>query len=200
MVTKLDDKTALVLIDLQNGIANMPLFKPASEVIDKAADLLIAFRAKKLPVIFINVNPLIGKLKVVRAEQNTLPTTEESAKQARTAMDASGFFNIVPQLQVQEDELLITKTTWNAFFQTSLHRELQVRGITGIVLAGIATSIGVEGTARSAHEFGYNIAFAQDAMSDLHQAAHDNSLTYIFPRIGEIDDTAAIITKVQELA
>ena len=48
-----------------------------------------------------------------------------------------------------------------------MHAELQKRNITQIVLGGIATSIGVEGTARQANEFGYNIAFASDAMSDM---------------------------------
>ena len=61
------------------------------------------------------------------------------------------------------------------------------------MLAGVSTSIGVESTARAAFERGYNIAFAQDAMSDLVPSAQENSLKVIFPRIGEIDSTANII-------
>lgn len=115
-------------------------------------------------------------------------------------MEASVFFDIVPQLEVRAEDLLITKTTWSAFFETPLHQELQNRGITGIVLAGIATSIGVEGTARTASEYGYNLTFVKDAMTDFHQAEHEHSLNTIFPRIGEIDDTNAIIKKLQDLA
>jgi nicotinamidase-related amidase len=59
-------------------------------------------------------------------------------------------------------------------------------------LAGIATSIGVESTARSANELGYTITFAEDVMTDLVPDAHKNSLKIIFPRIGEIGNTETI--------
>jgi len=48
-----------------------------------------------------------------------------------------------------------------------LNDELKKRNVTGIVIAGISTSIGVEGTARAASILGYNISFATDAMTDL---------------------------------
>ncbi|MGI4805729.1 MAG: isochorismatase family protein, partial [Janthinobacterium lividum] len=81
-------------------------------------------------------------------------------------------------------------------YRTVLDEELKKRNITQIVLAGVATSIGIEGTARAANERGYNIAFAQDAMTDRIAEAHENSLKYIFPRIGEIGDTMEIIKKL----
>ena len=79
------------------------------------------------------------------------------------------------------------------FFETNLHEELQKRDITGIVLSGVATSIGVEGTARHASERGYNIAFAEDAMTDLFADAHEHSIKRIFPKIGEVGNTATVI-------
>lgn len=74
--------------------------------------------------------------------------------------------------------------------------ELQKRNVTGIVLAGISTSTGVEDTTRGAGERGYNITFAKDAMTDMFADAHQNSLKYIFPGTGEIDDTGKIIEKL----
>jgi nicotinamidase-related amidase len=61
------------------------------------------------------------------------------------------------------------------------------------VLAGISTSIGVEGTARAASELGYNISFALDAMTDRVKEAHERSIQFIFPRIGETGTTADIV-------
>ena len=49
----------------------------------------------------------------------------------------------------------------------------------------MATSIGVESTARQAHELGLNVTLATDAMTDLDTGAHANSLNWIFPRLGE---------------
>ena len=91
------------------------------------------------------------------------------------------------------EDIHITKRGWNAFFQTPLHDELQKREITQIVLCGISTSIGVEGTARAASELGYNIIFVTDAMTDTVLASHNNSLLNIFPRLGELGSAYDVI-------
>ncbi|MEO6686130.1 MAG: isochorismatase family protein [Dyadobacter sp.] len=71
---------------------------------------------------------------------------------------------------------------------------MQKLKVTGIVLGGISTSVGVEGTARAASELGYNISFASDATSDKILEAYNHSMTNIFPRIGEIGTTQDIIS------
>jgi len=106
-----------------------------------------------------------------------------------------GFTDIVPEIEVKAEDIVIEKKSWNAFFQTSLDKELKKRGITQIVLAGISTSIGVEGTARTASELGYNLIFATDAMADRVKEAHTNSLLYIFPRLGELGTVMEITRK-----
>ena len=111
----------------------------------------------------------------------------------REMMEAGGFFTIVPELGARPDDVYITKKTWNAFYDTPLEVELRRLGVTQIVLCGIATSIGVEGTARAAYERGFNVAFVEDAITDLVATAHENSLTSIFPRLGEIGSTESVI-------
>ncbi|NCD71168.1 isochorismatase family protein [Mucilaginibacter agri] len=192
MITAIDAKTALVLIDLQKGITGMPTAHPIQPIIEKSAELVAAFRSKNLPIVIVNVNPLGAKWTQTRVEASTAPKGEEAIAQARAMMEQNGFFDIIPEIKTEGSDLFITKNTWNAFFNTPLHDSLQRLGVTGIVLAGVATSIGVEGTARAASEFGYNITFAQDAMTDMKLDAHDNSLKNIFPRIGEVDSTEAI--------
>jgi nicotinamidase-related amidase len=61
------------------------------------------------------------------------------------------------------------------------------------VIAGVATSLGVESTARHAYELGFNVILAIDAMTDMNPDAHANSLTRIFPRLGETGTTQEII-------
>ena len=65
--------------------------------------------------------------------------------------------------------------------------------MTQIVLTGVATSIGVESTARSAHEHGYHVAIATDAVTDADADAHRNSVERIFPRLAENGTTADIL-------
>ncbi len=88
---------------------------------------------------------------------------------------------------------MVTKRTWGAFTNTDLAAHLKQLGVTQVVLAGVATSIGVESTARQAHEHGFTVALAIDAMTDLNADAHTNSITRIFPRLGETGTAQEII-------
>jgi nicotinamidase-related amidase len=76
---------------------------------------------------------------------------------------------------------------------TGLNEHLKSLGVTKVVIAGIATSAVVESTARQAHELGYNVALAVDAMTDRNAEAHTNSITRIFPRLGETGATQDVI-------
>jgi len=186
MITTLDKNTALVLIDLQNGVAGLPLAHPVKDVLANAAKLVTAFREAALPVVIINVNPAGAAWTKTRKDPNS--TSPRPFQE--------NWLDIVPDIKTHADDIFITKHTWNAFYETALHDELKTRGITGIVLAGISTSIGVEGTARSASERGYNIAFALDAMTDMFLDAHEHSIKRIFPRIGETGLTEDVVRLV----
>ena len=60
-------------------------------------------------------------------------------------------------------------------------------------MVGVATSAGVESTARQAHELGFNVALAVDAMTDLDADAHHNSVARIFPKLGETGTTQQLM-------
>jgi nicotinamidase-related amidase len=92
----------------------------------------------------------------------------------------------------------VTKQTWGAFTGTDLAAHLKALGVTQVVFAGVATSIGVESTARHAYELGFNVTLAVDAMTDLNSEAHSNSITRIFPRLGETGTTQEIIHLLNE--
>lgn len=100
---------------------------------------------------------------------------------------------LVDALTGHDEDVVVTKRNWGAFYGTDLDLQLRRRGVTQIVLAGIATSIGVESTARAAHEHGYHVTIATDAVADMSEEAHRNSVERIFPRLGETGTTAEII-------
>ena len=187
MITTIDPSTALVLIDLQKGVVKSDLAHPVQEVLGKAAALKQAFIQRGMPVIVVNVDPGGAPWTKTRKDPSSPPMPPLPAD----------YSEIVPEIDRTKEDIYITKTTWNAFFDTSLHQKLQDNKITGIVLAGISTSAGVESTARSASELGYNISFATDAMTDKIAAAHNNSLQNIFPRLGELGTVQDIINKLR---
>jgi len=51
----------------------------------------------------------------------------------------------------------------------------------------------VEATARSAHDYGYNVVTVVDAMTDLDPEAHQFTVQKIFPRISETEDTNNVL-------
>ena len=182
MVTALDKNTALVLIDLQQAIVQMPTLAPIGEVLANATKLLAAFRRAGRPVVLVTADPA-GATPGLR---------NEAGRPSRGAYPPEALA-LIPEIEPAPDDIRITKHSWSAFHETGLDAALRQRGVTGLVLAGLSTSIGVDTTARAAHAYGYNLAFAQDAMTDRLASAEENSLRVIFPRIGEIDTTARII-------
>ncbi|WP_329614099.1 isochorismatase family protein [Streptomyces brevispora] len=176
--TTLDPKTALVVVDLQKGITALPTVHPIADVIAHATTLADAFRAKGLPVVLVRVT-------------GGAPGRTEAP--ARSGQPAADWADIVPELGPREGDIVVTKQQWGAFYGTDLDLQLRRRGVTQVVVVGVATSIGVESTARSAHEYGYHVTIATDAVTDMSAEAHDNSVERIFPRLGETDTTDVII-------
>lgn len=182
-ITTIDPKTALVLIDLQKGITSLPVAHPIDGVIRNAAALAIAWRARGLPVVLVNVT-------------GGAPGRTQAPRFSGPFPD--GWADLVPELGQQTSDMTITKKTWGAFHATDLEAKLRALGVTQIVLGGVSTSIGVETTARQAYERGFNVALASDAMTDMAIEAHENSMTRIFPRLGELGTTQEIIATLNQ--
>ncbi|ALE06586.1 hydrolase [Arthrobacter sp. ERGS1:01] len=178
-VTTLDAKTALIVVDLQNGIVGLPTAHPAAGVVANAALLAEEFRKRNLPVVLVAV-------------AGGAPGRTEQAPRANGERPAD-WEDLAPELNQQVSDHTVTKRTWGAFSNTGLLEILQGEGVTQLVVVGIATSIGVESTARQAQEHGFNVTLAVDAMTDMNADAHTNSVSRIFPRLGETGTTREII-------
>jgi nicotinamidase-related amidase len=183
-VTTLDPKTALIVVDLQKGITAYPLVHPVADVIANSRKLADAFRAKHLPVVLVNVTG--GAPGRTEQPRPNLPRSADWAE-------------LVPELGGQPDDILVTKTTWGAFPTTDLEKQLRQRGVTQVVITGVATGTGVEATARQAYEAGFNVTLATDAMTDMRAQAHDYSIANVFPRLGETGTTANILALIERL-
>ena len=107
------------------------------------------------------------------------------------------WMELIPELDRQPGDTVIFKRQWGAFYGTDLDLQLRRRGLTTIVLCGIATEFGVESTARDAYEHGYELVFAADAMTGTTAEAHANSIERIFPRIGRVRTTEQIVAALQ---
>jgi nicotinamidase-related amidase len=177
-LTILDTQTALIVVDLQKGLRNIPSLHPIAGVIDHSCQLIEAFRKHKLPVVLVNV---VG----------IAPRRTEEPRRYRDL--PANFSELIPELHPQPDDILITKRTWGAFANTDLEAQLKAKGVTQVVLTGVATGTGVEATARQAFEAGFNVTLATDAMTDMRTEAHEYSVKHVFPRLGETGSTQDVL-------
>jgi nicotinamidase-related amidase len=177
-VTQLDPKTALIVIDLQKGIVAFPTAHPVDPVVKHARTLIDAFRRHNLPIVLVNV------------AGGAPGRTERTPNLGQLPPD---WADLVPELNRQPEDHTVTKRTWGAFTNTGLDEHLKGLGVTQVVIVGVATSIGVESTARHAYENGFHVTLAFDAMTDMNADAHTNSITRIFPRLGETGTTQEVV-------
>lgn len=178
-------KTALVVIDLQEGIlpfAGGP--HTAADVVARAARLAEKFRTSNAPVVMVRVG-----------------WSADFAEALKQPVDAAAPAQALPQdwwhyplaLGKRDGDLEVTKRQWGAFYGTDLELQLRRRGIDTIVLCGISTNIGVESTARNAWELGFNLVVVEDACSAASTEQHQGSMTHIFPRIGRVRTTEEVL-------
>lgn len=177
-VTALDPQTALIVVDLQQGIVGLPCIHPMAEVIGRTRTLIEAFRRNELPVVLVNV-------------AGGAPGRTEQPRRQQTFPE--GWTDLIPELDPQPGDILVTKRTWGAFASTDLEARLKQKGVTQVVITGVATGTGVESTARQAYEQGFNVTLAIDAMTDMRAEAHAYSITHVFPRLGETGTTQQIL-------
>jgi nicotinamidase-related amidase len=176
--------TALVVIDLQQGIVAREWAPyPASQVVANGRRLAEAFRARGGAVVYVRVlvNELLSLPADVPGRPANSPMLPESASQ------------IVAEAGMREGDILVSKRQWGAFYGTDLDQQLRRRGIRRIAMAGIATNIGVESTARAAYDQGFELLFAEDAMASFSEEMHRFAIQHIFPRMGRVRSTEALI-------
>lgn len=175
-LTTLDPAPALIVIDLQKGIVS----DAVAHVVRNAAALAKAFREHDLPVMLVNVT-------------GRAPGRTDAGGHGGTGTLPAGWADIIDELEQQPGDHLITKRRRSAFHDTGLDTLLRDLGVTQVMLAGVSTSAGVESTARSAHDHGYHVVLATDAMADPDPDSHRHSLERAFPKLGETTTSAEII-------
>ena len=183
-------RTALVVIDLQRGIAAAPTAPhPASDVVAHAVAVALALRAAGGTVVLVHVTPSADGKDALR------PQTDTSARQPGPR--PTDWSEILPELGPEPGDLVITKRQWGAFYGTELDLQLRRRGIDTILLAGISTNVGVESTARDAFERGYEQVFVEDAMAARDPDEHAHTVRTLFPRIGRVRSTAEVLAALE---
>ena len=176
-------KTALVAIDLEHGIVEMPGLAPyaGDAVVERARALADGLRKKGGTVVWVHV---------LLDEMLHQPADRPMQQDPHPPASAS---ELVPGIGLQPGDVVIAKRQWGAFYGTNLEQTLDRLGIETILLAGILTNVGVESTARAAFDAGYALVFAEDAMTTKSAEWHAFSTTNLFPMMGKVATTKEIL-------
>ena len=182
---ELDPKeTALVLIDLQQGILGMSVAPhTAANVLARGVTLAGAFRKIGAPVVLVRVS----------FDPSGVDALKQPIDATMNVNRPAGWDQLSPALGDDTRDIRITKHQWGAFYGTELDLQLRRRGIKTIVIAGISTNFGVESTARDAFERSYALVFVEDAMAGPTAEAHQFAITTIFPRLGRVRSTQVVL-------
>jgi nicotinamidase-related amidase len=183
--------TALVMVDLQKGIARDTAPHDARDVVARAASLARALRAVGGTIAWVRVeNHPDGR-------DRLRPITDNPGVERARPPDHA---DLMPELQPDPSDLVITKRGWSAFHGTELDLQLRRRGVTTIVLGGISTNVGVETTARAAYDHGYQQILVEDAMACRSADEHAWSIERVFPKIGRVRTTADVLAALRAVA
>lgn len=186
-------KPALVVIDLTNGFTNpeLPLGAPAEETIDNVNILVDAAHAAQIPVYFSTISydgPGFSDAGVWLMKMKGL----ETLKANTFAVEIDGRLHREPQ------DTILAKRYASCFFGTEFSSRLCSQGVDTLIITGCTTSGCVRATAVDACQSGLRTIVVREAVGDRSEAAHNQSLTDIEAKYGDIvsvSQTAAYLAK-----
>jgi len=173
--------SALLVVDLQHGTTSAPSAHPIDEIVARAARLTDAWRRTDRTVVLASVD-------------GTPPgrTTYQDGAQNWP----EPFATVRPELGSDRDDVRVVRRSWSALAGTGLHEELAARGVQQVVVVGLATSFGVESTARASYDLGYDVVVVSDAVTDRSREAHDHVLSRVVPALGRVATTDEVLALV----
>jgi nicotinamidase-related amidase len=175
-------KTALVVIDLQNALMSYQAAPHSVEEVVKANRRIAeALRSRGGLVVWVRVNM-----------NDFLQLPVDQPPPLRPFMPPE-HCAIAPSAGLQEGDMVITKRHWGAFAGTALEEQLKLRGIDTVVLTGISTNAGVESTLRQGAGLGFAFIVVEDACSGQDEADHRFAFQKIFPRAARVRTAGQVI-------
>ncbi len=184
-------KTALLVIDMQNFyVAEVDT---AISIVPNINRLAAACREKGTPVIWV----------IMRcAENEGAPSqwqiyheyffTEAKGRNHLTQLSPGNEgYEIYPDLDVRDEDRIVTKRRFSPFIvgASDLHGILQGLGIENLIVAGTATNMCSESTARDAMMLDYKVVMVEDANAARYDDDHLAGLTSFYQSFGDVRTT-----------
>ncbi|GAA0466388.1 isochorismatase family cysteine hydrolase [Alkalibacillus silvisoli] len=160
--------SALVLIDLQKesnfGLKNM------EEVIKNTEKLLPAFRASNIPIIYTRQINRADTIGLSKGE----PLNDDGTPYYYNAN--SDQIEIFDEIKPKEDEIVIDKYRWSAFYETSLDLTLRSLGVKHLYIGGVVTDGCMMTSIFDAYFRDYQVNLIHDMCTASNEGAHQSAI------------------------
>ena len=174
MVNFEKEKTALLILDVQNDIVHLkgkyadfgtPKHFQERGTSIKIKALLDKARETKLKVVYVKfgMRDFVKELK-----NNHTPILEAVSELGACHLDKWGG-EIIDELKPIKGEEVVEKNRVNAFYNSKLEEILKETGIETLLITGVATNWVVEATARHASDADYQVIIIEDCCSSMNQ-------------------------------
>lgn len=191
-------KTAFLVIDMQNFyVAEVDTAISIVPNINRIAEVC---RSKGVPVIWVIMR---CAEKEGEASQWSLYHeyffTEAKGQNHLTQLSpGNDGYEIYPDLEVKDEDRIVTKRRFSPFIvgSSDLHGILQEMGIENLIVAGTATNMCSESTARDAMMLDYKVVMVEDANAARYDDDHLAGLTSFYQSFGDVKTTDATIAMI----
>jgi len=182
------ESTAVVVVDMQNGFCHPDgsLYAPGSEeAIEPCADLVETARDAGAPVVYTrDVHP--------PDQFDDAHYYDEFDRWGEHVLEGSWEAEIVDGLDVSEDDLVVVKHTYDAFYRTELDGWLNAHNIDTLVFGGTLANVCVLHTAGSAGLRDYRPVLVEDAIGFIEADDREYALDHAGWLFGEVSQLADI--------
>jgi nicotinamidase-related amidase len=185
--------TALIVWDMQNGIARRAF--NYQEIVGNVRLLLDAAHRYRMPVIYSQHTGLPSEFLSKYAAYSMRRRGIDPSKSS-FMVEGSDEWSVVSELVPSKGDLVLKKHTASFFVGTILEQVLRARNVESLILTGVSTEGGVEGTARHGAYLGFIPVIAQDAVGSFDQQVHQGMLE-IMRRMFEVVPTATIVKNLE---
>jgi len=190
----------MLVIELQNDLCAPPLADQRGlrgalaravrdrGVLQRLAPVLEACRARGVPVIYLT------KERHPAIPQRQFPPIYRMAGGEPTLVHGTWGAQVVDEIKPGEGDLVLPRfTSIDPSYGTELWAVIETLGLSSLLLAGISTTLAVEGTARAAANRGYHAIVVEDCCASVPDEWHQFSVTNVLPLISEVCSSADVV-------
>jgi ureidoacrylate peracid hydrolase len=186
-------QTALIVVDMQNAYATMGGYvdsagfdiSGAQGVIGNIVKAVEAARKAGVLVVFLQNGwdalyvEAGGPGSPNWYKSNALKTMRKKPEYAGKFLAKGGWdYALIDVIKPQDGDIVVPKTRYSGFFNSTLDSSLRARGIKSLVFTGIATNVCVESTLRDAFHLEYFSVMLEDATHELGGQAIQQAAVY----------------------